>query len=270
MKTEIKNFKRLELKYVLTLAQKEKLLTELKNFLIPDKNWDENGNYKLESVYYDTKDLKFYNEKMEHKRYRKKIRIRRYVTEKNFDENSQVFVEIKEKAEEITLKRRIVLPYSEAKNFLEKWIIPNYKAEDKAIIEEICEIIENDKLFPQAITSYDRQAFFGKDSEIWLRMSFDTWVNFKRKKLEKMFLNNKDQKDGDIVAENLTIMEVKANNEFPEFVTKFLEENNILPVRMSKYCSAIEASETNLQKYEKNIFKNIPIPSTFPLIGERE
>ena len=108
MRNEIKNFKRIEMKYILTLKQKGDLLKKFAKELIPDTNWNSSGNYKLESLYYDTDDLKFYWEKADGIRYRKKLRIRRYVDQNwNFDENSKVFIEIKEKVDEITEKRRV-------------------------------------------------------------------------------------------------------------------------------------------------------------------
>ena len=245
MKNEIKNFKRIEMKYILTLKQKEDLLKKFTKELIPDTNWNSSGNYKLESLYYDTDDLKFYWEKADGSRYRKKLRIRRYVDQNwNFDENSKVFVEIKEKVDEITEKRRVKMTYKEAKNLVEKWIIPEHKEQDKAVIDEIYILAKQNSLKPKAITSYDRQAFFGTNSEIWLRITFDTEVFYKRNDL---FLNNKNKKDWNIVEQNFTIMEVKANSEIPEFILKFLEENNITPTRFSKYCQAIESSEKDLK-----------------------
>ena len=60
-------------------------------------------------------------------------------------------------------------------------------------------------------------------------------------------MNNKNKKDWNIVEQNFTIMEVKANSEIPEFILKFLEEHNITPTRFSKYCQAIESSEKDLK-----------------------
>lgn len=239
MNTPLTKFKRIEQKYILTLSQKQALIEELAAYISPDSHGNK-GKYKLESLYYDTPDLKFYQEKLDGKQFRKKIRIRRYVRENEiFDENSLVFIEIKEKVEQTTLKRRVEMKYSDAKNFLENAIIPSYKTEDKEIIDEIFEIVSKNKLIPMAITSYDRQAFFGHDKKFGLRLTFDTQVFYQKKSLE---LNNSDEKEGKIIDEEKTILEIKVNNEYPDFMQNFLAKNNLAPEKMSKYAGAIEAT----------------------------
>lgn len=251
-KVEIKNFKRLELKYLLTLEQKSKLLNEFKEILVPDTNWNETWKYKLESIYYDTDDLKFYYDKIARLR-NKKLRIRRYVEEgKKFDENSLVFVEIKEKINWTTEKRRVKMSYLEAINFIEKWKLPNFKEEDKKVVEEVFILASENKLKPKAITSYDRQAFFGIDEKSGLRLTFDTSVAYKKNNL----VLNTNTKDGNIISSNLTIMELKANEVIPEYMLKFFERNNITPTNMSKYCQAIEETERNSQNLDYDYHKN--------------
>lgn len=240
MTAAITHFKRLELKYILTLEQKQKFLKTFKNFLNPDNHGDENGNYQLESMYYDTENLDFYKEKLEKIKNSKKIRIRRYIkNKKNFNENDLVFVEIKEKIENVTMKRRAEMTFREAKNFLEKRKIPKYNPEDKMMIAEILLLASENKLKPKAVTKYSRQAFFGKNKEEWVRISFDTWVFYNKNNLEL----NSEKNEWKIISENLTIMELKANNEIPKYFEKFFEENNIFPTKMSKYCQAIEENE---------------------------
>lgn len=246
MTAAITHFKRLELKYILTLEQKEKFLKNFKDILNSDKHGDENGNYQLESMYYDTDDLHFYNEKLERNKNSKKIRIRRYIKPNRiFDENKLVFIEIKEKIENITLKRRVEMTFKEAKKFLEKRKIPKYNQEDSMVIAEILLLASENKLKPKAITKYSRQAFFGKNKEEWVRISFDTNVFYNKNNLEL----NSEKNEWKIISENLTIMELKANNEIPKYFQEFFEKNNISPTKMSKYSQAIEENErktTNL------------------------
>lgn len=239
----LKNFKRIEQKYILTLEQKSRLLTLLEDEISPDEHGKNGGNYRLESCYYDTADLLFYQEKMDRKECRKKIRIRRYVDDNaNFNDNSQVFVEIKERKWEITEKRRVAMTYADAKNFLEKWITPNYHKKDADIIAEITEITEQFELFPQTITQYDRQAFFGKNSQNGLRLTFDTAVEFKANETN---LGKNSQTDWKIIENGVTILEMKAFGNFPEHILNFFESENITPARMSKYATSIEFSHKN-------------------------
>ena len=207
----------------------------------PDKYGSKSGWYQLESCYYDTEDLKFYQEKIGRKEYRKKIRIRRYVENgKTFDENSKVYVEIKERKGDITEKHRVAMRYKEARNFLENAIIPAYEEKDKAIINEIHELVTRFRLKPQTITQYDRQAFFGTHSDTGLRLTFDTAISYKTSNTN---LGTEHKTDGNLIDSTVTILEMKALGKFPEHILKFFEQRNIIPVRISKYASAIESSQ---------------------------
>lgn len=240
MTTLLTKFKRIEQKYILTLEQKAELLQLLQNEIIPDEYGKNNGNYQLESCYYDTDDLLFYHEKIGKKEIRKKIRIRRYVDENAiFDENSPVFVEIKEKIGEITQKRRVKMSYREAKDFLEKQILPKYQEKHAEIIAEIAELAALG-LKPQTLTKYDRQAFFGKNSDTGLRLTFDTAVEYRA---SDTTFGKTSLSDGKIIDTGVTILEMKALGNFPQHILDFFQKNGIQPARMSKYAKSVESSQ---------------------------
>lgn len=244
---EITNFKRIEQKYVLTLAQKQELLEKFSHELIPD-SYGVDGKYALESLYFDTKDFKFYREKiLSPSDKHVKLRIRRYVVENEvFSMNSPVFIEIKEKVEGTTLKRRVKMKYKDAMKLIGRGIIPNHKKKDAEIIEEIYKLSQENSLTPKAITRYNRQAFFGKEGNNDLRMTFDTQVLFQRENLKL----NGAASQGNIVEEDMSILEVKAYGELPNWIAAYFEEHQILPQKMSKYAQAIEKSE---QSFAENL-----------------
>ena len=247
MDTHTTTFKRIEMKYLLTLAQKNALIAFLGDTISPDAHGSSDGRYQLESLYYDTDDLAFYQEKLDHSTDgHKKLRIRRYVNVSSFTHDSPVFVEIKEKKGEITEKRRVKLSYTAAKNLIETAIIPKHASKDASVIDEIAELAQNYILRPQVITSYDRQAFFGKDTSTGLRMTFDTNVVYKR---QHPRLASGRQHDGTIIDPNMAILEVKALGSLPKILEQFFQEHGITPIRMSKYARAVaqhRTSENNL------------------------
>lgn len=176
MDAAIKSFNRFELKYLLTLEQMEALKKDLAAYVIPDKHGD-GGGYRLSSLYYDTPDYRFYWEKIEGLKYRRKLRIRRYVTNEAFTDESMVYVEIKQRYDRVTQKRRVPMRYKDAIALIEDNIYPeNYEPEDKPVLDEIIELVRLYDLKPAAITTYDRQAFFGTENDIGLRVTFDTNV----------------------------------------------------------------------------------------------
>jgi hypothetical protein len=70
-----------------------------------DSHSGESG-YGVWSVYYDTRDLKFYWEKIEGLKYRRKLRIRHYGDRFAVDDDTSVFVEIKQRVNRVAQIRR--------------------------------------------------------------------------------------------------------------------------------------------------------------------
>ena len=108
----IRRFNRFELKYLLTLPQAERFKTALRAYLVPDEHGNGNGRYPLSSLYYDSPDLRCYREKVDGLKFRRKLRIRLYGD--SLTNETPVFVEIKQRLDRVTQKRRIILPYAEA------------------------------------------------------------------------------------------------------------------------------------------------------------
>ena len=78
-------FERYEKKYVITGAQKEKLLSAINGRLVPD----EFGESTVCNLYFDTPDYRLIRASMERPVYKEKLRLRSYGIP---DENSNVFV----------------------------------------------------------------------------------------------------------------------------------------------------------------------------------
>ena len=70
------------------------------------------GFYPVWSPYYDTRDLRFYWEKIDGNKFRRKLRIRHYGTPDDLDGRTPVWVEIKQRVNRVTQKRRARLPYA--------------------------------------------------------------------------------------------------------------------------------------------------------------
>ena len=107
----IRRFNRFELKYLITLQQADRFKQDLRAYLSPDENGIGDGSYQLASLYYDSPDLRCYWEKVEGIRYRRKLRIRHYESPAGVTDDTPVFIEIKQRIDRVTQKRRVVLPY---------------------------------------------------------------------------------------------------------------------------------------------------------------
>jgi hypothetical protein len=172
-------------------------------------------------------------------KFRRKLRIRRYETREPLTDETPVFLEIKQRVDRVTQKRRAVLPYSEALRLCHDREMPEYVPEDKSVIEEIYVFLWQYNLRPASLVRYDRQAFVGTEYDIGLRVTFDTALTFQ---VHPLHLH--EQPSGlAMLSPNLVVMEVKVNERIPYWLTEMIAAHNLQMVRVSKYCRSIEAAQ---------------------------
>ncbi len=236
----IRKFNRFELKYLISYDTAQKLQEDLKKYVIPDayaKN--SNGLYTLSSLYYDTDDYRFYREKIEWLKYRRKLRIRQYETETPLTDDSIVYCEIKQRVDRVTQKRRVPMKYKDAIAFCDHGIIPEFDKRDEATVFEIYEMLKQYNLKPSCITSYFRNAYFGTDYDTWLRITFDSNIRYRKKNLDLA-----DKEIGEfMISPDMVIMEVKANERVPYRLTEMIAHYNFRLIRVSKYCQWLESAQ---------------------------
>ena len=182
MPKNIRSFNRYELKYLLDDSAAKSIMEDLKKYMIID-NHGKNGEYYLTSLYYDSDDLQFYWEKIEGIRFRRKLRIRLYESKEEVNANTIVFVEIKQRLNRVTQKRRIALPLSMAVKLCNGEMIEHGNS-DSAIVNEVIHMVRTNKLKPRCITSYKRTALNGTLNDPGLRVTFDKNLRFRRQDLD--------------------------------------------------------------------------------------
>lgn len=224
------NFERKEVKYLITPEQWEKLLS--KGYFKPD-NYDK---AKISNIYYDTDSFELIRRSIEKPTYKEKLRVRVYGECK---ERSPAFVEIKKKNNGIVYKRRIVLPYTDAINFLDG----EFEV-DSQIAREIKAFQKRYKnLSPKIVLNYERQAFvFVNDPDI--RVTIDKNIKYRTENLDLLSENN------EVVLPEFKdkyIMEIKIKRPYPLHFSKLLSELSIFPLSFSKYGYIF----THADKFEK-------------------
>jgi hypothetical protein len=244
----IRKFNRFELKYLINLQQAELFKSSLRAYLVPDEHGD-NGRYALASLYYDSPDLRCYWEKEDGLKFRRKLRIRRYETSEVLTDETPVFLEIKQRIDRVTQKRRAILPYGEALRLCNDRQIPDHAPDDKAVIEEIYVFLWRYNLRPASIVGYDRLAFIGTNYDIGLRVTFDTSLSF-----QSHPLHLHEQFSGlPMLPANLVVMEIKVNERIPYWLTEMIAAHNLHRVRFSKYCRSIEAAQNMPSTRRRNL-----------------
>ncbi len=235
----IRKFNRFELKYVISLKEAERVKTVLRRFLVPDEHGNNNGRYSLTSLYYDSPDYRCYQEKMAGIKFRRKLRLRRYETGEILSADTPVFVEIKQRVDRVTQKRRARLPYSDALRLLNDRQLVDHATEDSDIIKEIFIMLWEYNMRPASIVRYDRQAFIGTEYDIGLRVTFDTVLTFQAHPLHLH-----EQPNGLLMLPaHQVVMEVKVNERIPRWLTEMIAALNLQLTRVSKYCRSIEAAQ---------------------------
>ena len=229
-------FNRYEIKYLVPVDELPDLRDEFAARMDSDVHGGTSG-YGVWSVYYDTTDLRFYWEKIEGLRFRRKLRVRHYGDRSQITDDTTVFVEIKQRVNRVTQKRRVALPYRLARELCDSRVMVDHDPGERAFLEEVLELISGLELRPVAMTGYHRDAFLGRDADVGLRVT----VDYRIRGRDREFDLGAEAENRLIVPAKLAVLEVKANERIPYWLTDLTARNNLSVVRMSKYCQSVEA-----------------------------
>lgn len=217
-------FKRYELKYMLTLEQKAKVLAAMEPYMKLDKY----GRTTIRNIYYDTDTYLLIRRSIEKPTYKEKLRIRSY---SRANRDSTVFVELKKKYKSVVYKRRISLPEEEAM----EWISgERHCHKHTQIANEIDYFLDYYKtLHPAVFLSYEREAFYAKDGSDF-RVTFDDNILCRQEDLSL----ESEVYGTPILPEGKVLMEIKCSGGIPLWMTHVLSKEHIYKTSFSKYGTA--------------------------------
>ena len=218
-------FKRKEVKYLLTEAQLAALRPALETHMEPDAF----AHSSISNLYYDTPDFRMLRRSQEKPVYKEKLRLRSYGVP---DEETQVFPEIKKKAEGIVYKRRVSMSYGDAIRYLSR----RRPGEDGQIFQELnWMLISYGSLAPRIFLSYERDSWKGRE-EPSLRLTLDREILWRTEALDL----RRGAWGEPLLEPDQVLMEVKISNAAPLWLAEALSENGIFPVSFSKCGRAFE------------------------------
>ncbi len=229
-------FNRYEIKYLVDELHVPALRSELAGRMAADP-YSPQGGYPVTSVYYDTPDLRFYWEKIEGLRFRRKVRMRLYGAPSDCTDDTPVQVEIKQRVNRVTQKRRTALPYAEALRWLGGRADIDCDASQRPFVNEVSTLMGNLDLRPIVTTGYLREAFIGRDADLGLRVTIDHKVHGR----DRDFGFASGAQNRFILPPKLAVVEVKANERVPYWITDLLARLDMSVVRISKYCQSVQA-----------------------------
>lgn len=219
-------FKRYELKYMLTKAQKAEILKAME----PCMALDEYGRTTIRNIYYDTDNYRLVRRSIEQPAYKEKLRLRSYA---QASADSPVFVELKKKYRSVVYKRRMALPEEEAV----EWVSGEQPCGEKSqIAAEIDYFLKfYGTLRPAVFLSYEREAYYAKDGGDF-RVTFDENILCRQEELslEAQVWGTPLLPDG------MVLMEIKCSGGIPLWMTQALSEAHIYKTSFSKYGKAYQ------------------------------
>jgi SPX domain protein involved in polyphosphate accumulation len=162
-------------------------------FFIPDKTVDRfrdevlryverdsfskraNGGYMVNSVYFDTRELTAYHDKLAGVRNRRKLRVRGYDAS---EVDAPVFLEIKRKSDMRITKSRAKIARTDLDNLLQTGDVNGIltgKPDDQKAARSFLYYLRRDCMYPMVLIKYEREAFFASAGSPF-RMTIDRHV----------------------------------------------------------------------------------------------
>lgn len=217
-------FERYEIKYLLTGAQKEAVLSAMEDRVEPDSF----GRSTIRNLYYDTDNYRLVRRSLERPVYKEKLRVRSYGTAKPEDE---VFIELKKKYQSVVYKRRTGIREKDVADYLSGRIPASNPCQITDEIDYFCKFYGN--LSPKVFLSYEREAFFGKNDS-GFRVTFDENILWRTTdlSLEAGVYGEK------ILQPGQTLMELKTSGGIPLWMVEILTAQRLQKTSFSKYGSA--------------------------------
>lgn len=220
-------FQRYEMKYLITRKQQETLL----NIMQPYMALDQYGRTTINNIYYDTDNYRLIRRSIEKPAYKEKLRIRSYG---RAADDSQVFVELKKKFNDVVYKRRISLPWSEAVDWISGRTPCSHKTQISAEIEYFLEYYQT--LHPTVLLSYEREAYYSLDGSDF-RVTFDDHLLCRQQNL-----NLQSEIWGiPLMDDDRILMEIKCSGGIPLWMVHALSREHIYKTSFSKYGTAYQS-----------------------------
>jgi SPX domain protein involved in polyphosphate accumulation len=227
-------FTRKERKYLIIEHSFDEITKDLEKH-IPVYSFEGEKPYtNIETTYMDTKDFLLFNEYLNRRNFRFKIRLRRYGH--NGKAEGDYLVELKVKHNSISIKRRFFLPEKLYNDFLSGVNLKSeIKAANKGLVgamktyKLISKLIASNSFIPVLKTSYERLSFQKKSNKI--RITVD-WKIVHQKLCGKKKTTTLDA----------VILESKISGKTPKWHKKMVNKLSLLKQnRFSKFATGINS-----------------------------
>ena len=233
-------FKRIETKYVVSKEILEKLIQDLKEYLVED----DYPISTISNIYFDTEDFDVLLDDDFGDKQKEKVRMRTYLSQPKVD--SQVFLEIKTKDQEgVGRKFRLLSTPSSILNFMTKGHL-DASITDKIVIEKVKKLHQDYKqgIKPRMYIYYDRYSLKEKKyiegyNYNKIRITIDQNLVYRDENVN-LFSGNQG---APLLDDNTVIMEIKAPGNKPQWLQDILDKYGLIEHKFSKYSCAYHKSQ---------------------------
>ena len=219
-------FKRYEIKYLLDMPQKQRLLQAMAPYMALDKY----GRTTIRNIYFDTDTYRLVRHSIEKPVYKEKLRIRSY---RQATADSPVFVELKKKYKGVVYKRRVAMPEKQAMDWIRGGAHPGQETQITREIDYFLRYYET--LHPAVFLSYEREAFYCRQGGDF-RVTLDENILCRRQDLSL----ESEPGGTPILPEGMALLEIKTSGGLPGWMTAFLSRERLFKTSFSKYGTAYE------------------------------
>ena len=230
---------RREYKYLVPYRDLERLRQRVQPFVNVDNFASEGNQYTVRSIYFDSSTLKYYNEKIDGIKIRKKLRVRGY---NDKADESVVFLEIKRKYENHINKNRSALKYYNLGDLLKTNDLESYCLTENGFQNSVADgerflhHIHKSSLKPIVLIVYEREAYFSK-FDSGLRLTFDKNLRYLLfPSLDKLYT----EEDMKYPLPKYFIFEIKFARGFPGWLQSILRDLSISRMALSKYTICLD------------------------------
>jgi hypothetical protein len=231
---------RYEFKFLITRAQRDAIIGQFPEHIVPDRNSGPDAGYRIYTLYYDSPERDCYWEKLRGLGSRRKLRVRLYESALEAASGA-CFVEIKHKHDGRGVKRRVLTTLTSAMKITGG--LPSsapLRPGEERVVSEVRQFISERNFVPICCMRYDRKAFMDAAEDSDLRITFDEDIRYRMDDLESL---QNGAFENTLLNEDESVMEVKVTGAVPIWLTRILSAEKCTPAGRSKYCDAIAASD---------------------------
>lgn len=216
-----------ELKYSISYFEYLELSKLLKTIMQSDKHTNQDGRYKIRSIYFDNFNDKALHEKIDGVARREKFRIRYYN-----DNFSFLTLEKKIKHNNLCLKCSAVITEDECRKILNN-DISFMIFHKESLVQELYFKMKSQLLKPRVLVSYIREPYTYKFGNVRITFDFQIRTSLYHNVFLEKSVNDISATDTEI--NNQIIMEVKFDDYLPEVIAHLIQTDTTRIQAFSKY-----------------------------------